>query len=84
MSPSAIDLQDALAAVREILGPGRGGTPVEPGSRLVDLGLDSLDAAELFLLLEEKAGQALDPGSAGELERVEDLTRLRPAPATGS
>ncbi len=84
MNSSAIDLPDALAAVREILGTGRGGAPVEAGSRLVDLGLDSLDAAELFLLLEEKAGQPLDPGSAGELERVEDLTRLRPAQATGA
>lgn len=84
MTSSAIDLQDALAAVNEILGPGRQTTPVQADSRLVDLGLDSLDAAELFLLLEEKAGQALDPGSAGELERIEDLTRLRPVQATGS
>ncbi len=75
---SAISLQDAVEAIREILGPGRE-KPVDADSRLVELGLDSLDAAELFLLLEEKAGFALDPGSAGTLDCVADLTRLRPA-----
>ena len=75
---TVIRLEDAVEAITEILGPGRT-RPVDAESRLLDLGLDSLDAAELFLLLEEKAGFALDPASAGALERVADLTRLRAA-----
>jgi len=75
---STISLEDAVTAVGKILGPGRE-QPIDADSRLIDLGLDSLDAAELFLLLEEKAGVPLDPASAGSLERVGDLTQLQPA-----
>ena len=75
---STIRLEEAVDAVLEILGPRRA-QAIDADSRLVELGLDSLDAAELFLLLEEKAGFALDPASAGALERVADLTRLRAA-----
>jgi acyl carrier protein len=79
MTSGPISLQDALEAIREILGPGRQAEELDADSQLVDLGLDSLDAAEIFLLLEEKAGEPLDPASAGELQRVEDLTKLRAA-----
>ncbi len=75
---STIRLEEAVDAVLEILGPRRA-QAIDADSRLVELGLDGLDAAELFLLLEEKAGFALDPASAGQIERVGDLTRLRPA-----
>jgi acyl carrier protein len=81
LTSASISLQDALEAIDEILGPGRNSAQVKADSRLVDLGLDSLDAAELFLLLEEKAGVQLDPASAGELQSVEDLTKLQPAAA---
>ena len=79
MTSNPISLQDVLDAIAEILGPGRNTGGVDAGSRLVDLGLDSLDAAELFLMLEDRVGQPLDPGSAGELVHVEDLTKLQPA-----
>jgi acyl carrier protein len=79
LSSGPISLQDVLDAITEILGPGRNAAAIEANSRLVDLGLDSLDAAELFLLLEDRIGQPLDPGSAGELVHVEDLTKLQPA-----
>lgn len=39
---------------------------------------DSLDVSEHFLTLEEAADQRLDPAPAGELQRVSDLTKLRP------
>ena len=45
--------------------------------RFEDLGLDSLDVAEIFLYLEEQAGCRLDPESAGVLERVGDLVNLK-------
>lgn len=77
MSSGAVSLQDAIDAIAAIRGPGWK-TEIDPDARLVELGLDSLAAAELFLLLEEKAGRPLDPNSAGELERVADLTRLQP------
>jgi acyl carrier protein len=79
LTPSAISLQDALDAVTEVLSWRLGNRTLDADARLDDLGLDSLDAAELFLRLEEKAGRPLDPASAGELERVEDLTKLKPA-----
>lgn len=79
MTSDGITIENAVEAVDQILGPRRtGGAPVDADARFVDLGLDSLDVAELFLLLEEAAGQQLDPASAGELERVGDLTKLRP------
>ena len=73
-------MQDARDAIAEILGPRQEAAKIETDTRLADLGLDSLDAAELFLLLEEKAGHSLDPGSAGELTDVGDLTKLRLLP----
>ena len=74
-------MQDARDAIAEILGPRREAAEIEAETSLADLGLDSLDAAELFLLLEEKAGRSLDPGSAGELASVGDLIKLRAAPS---
>jgi acyl carrier protein len=82
VTSEAITLQTAIRAVEEVLGPRLGQTPVQAGMSLLELGLDSLDLAELFLVLEESAGQQLDPASAGELERVGDLTRLLPLVAS--
>lgn len=73
-----VTIEQAVDAINELLG-GRGpsGRPVEAEDRLEDLGLDSLDVAELFLTLEAEAGRELDPASAGALERVRDLAELR-------
>ncbi len=72
-----VSAEQAVAAVNEVLGDRRGGNAVGVDDRLEELGLDSLDVAELFLTLEEMAGCQLDPASAGALERVGDLAALR-------
>jgi acyl carrier protein len=75
---SPISEQDAIAAVTEVLdGRGADGTEIDPGTNLHDLGLDSLDLAELFMVLEELAGERLDPTSAGDVVLVGDLCNLR-------
>jgi acyl carrier protein len=74
---SPVSAEQAVGAVNQVLGNRRGGDPVGVDDRLEDLGLDSLDVAELFLTLEELAGCQLDPASAGALERVGDLAGLR-------
>jgi acyl carrier protein len=56
---------------------GRGTQPVDPSTRFDDLGLDSLDLAELFILLEERVGRELDPASANGIETVGELVQLR-------
>jgi len=72
----------AVDAVNEVLGLKRPGfEPVEAGTPLQDLRLDSLDVAELFMALEDHAGIELDPSSARALETVGDLARLRPVGA---
>ncbi|SIR77702.1 phosphopantetheine-binding protein [Williamsia sterculiae] len=47
-------------------------------SAFADIGLDSVDYAELFMALEDSAGARLDPDSASRLIRVGDLMSLRP------
>jgi acyl carrier protein len=79
MSSGGITIEQAVDAVNQILGGRRTGEEAIDGdTRFLDLGLDSLDVSELFLSLEEAADQRLDPGSAGELLKVSDLTKLRP------
>jgi len=79
MSSGGITIEQAVDAVNQILGGRRTGEEMIDGdTRFLDLGLDSLDVSELFLTLEEAADQRLDPGSAGELLKVSDLTKLRP------
>jgi acyl carrier protein len=71
-------LQDVLEARGRPLGA------LAPDTRLAALGLDSRDIAEFFVRLEERTGTVVDPSSAGGLEVVGDLRRLRLVPATGS
>jgi acyl carrier protein len=56
----------------------------EPGSITADtplheLGLNSLESAELFTILEERSGLQLDPESARFHRTVGELTRVRVA-----
>jgi acyl carrier protein len=76
----AIDLDGIVQVVRQVLSERRGirADSIEADTRLEDLGLDSLDIAEVFLNLEEAVGYRLDPDSVPDVDRVEDLTRLRP------
>jgi acyl carrier protein len=69
---------DAVRAVRRVLAnKGEPATEVGVDSLLRDLGLDSLDLAEVLILLEDVVRGELEPASAGRLERVGDLSRLR-------
>ncbi len=80
MASNGITLEQAVDAINDVLRERREGwTPVDADARLVELGLDSFDIAELFIVLEEAAGRQLDPTSAGALERVSDLVNLRPS-----
>lgn len=75
---SAISTDDAVAAVVEILAEKNRATEhITSSSSLSDLGLDSLDTAELFMALEDISGTRLDPDSAANLHTVADLTRLK-------
>jgi acyl carrier protein len=51
---------------------------ITPDTNLRDLGLDSLERAEIFLDLEDAAGVELDQQSAEGVEVVADLADLRP------
>lgn len=73
-----LSVEHAVKAVSEALEERPGPSQrVDATTRLDALGLDSLDFAELFMILEERAGLRLDPDSATELVVVADLTRLR-------
>ena len=68
----------AVEAVNQVMSERRADwEPVGEDTRFEDVGLDSLDLAELFIVLEEKAGTELDPASAEGLETVGDLVKLR-------
>ncbi len=69
----------AVEAVNEVLATKRQRfDEVTPETDLVDLGLDSLEVAELFATLEDRSGLELDPDSARSLRSVADLARLQP------
>lgn len=72
-----IRIEDAIEAVAEILedrGIDWGAVTAETNLR--DVGLDSLELAELFMILEERAGTRLDPESGADVVVVADLTGL--------
>lgn len=81
MSESVLTVEAAVEAVQGLLADKKPGSGrVTPDTVLTELGLDSMDAAELLLRLEEAAGVALDPSSAGEAKTVADLAKMQPAP----
>jgi acyl carrier protein len=72
-----ISESDAIEAVSEILASrGIDWGAVTPRTDLRDIGLDSLELAELFMILEERAGTRFDPASASDVAVVADLTML--------
>jgi acyl carrier protein len=76
----AVDLSAAIYAVRTVAaGRLAGDRPgvIDADTRLDELSLDSLDLAELFALLEERAGAHLDASSVERVVTVGDLTKLR-------
>ena len=76
--PAGITVDEAVRAVAEVLEDRVGDWgAIRPDTALAGLGLDSFDVAELFMILEEVAGDPIDPRSAEGLAIVGDLTRLR-------
>jgi acyl carrier protein len=76
---AVVSVDAAVTAVGDMLRARRGdGIAVDARTRLRDIGLDSLDAAELIVVLEEMVGLELDQESLEGVETVGDLTRVRP------
>jgi acyl carrier protein len=75
---SVISERHAINAVNEVLEAREGmWGEIDLGTSLLDLGFDSLELSELFMVLEELAGERLDPASAGDVVLVADLCTLR-------
>jgi acyl carrier protein len=70
------DVIDAVHRVRQNKGlPPIG---ISPDSKPRDLELDSLDTAEILVLLEGRAGGELDLFAAGPIVCLRDFARLKP------
>lgn len=64
-------VNEVLANTRAQFEPAGAQTPLD------DLGLDSLEVAELFATLEDRSGLELDPDSAHSFKTVGDLAQLQ-------
>jgi acyl carrier protein len=74
-----LTVEMVVEAVNEVLGTKRQSfEEVTPDTELNDLGLDSLEVAELFATLEDRSGLELDPDSARSVLTVGDLAQLQP------
>ena len=78
-----VGLDDAVGALRELVAARR--PDLDPDAmgadtQLDELGLDSLDVAELVMSLEQRTGAFLDATSVDRIVTVADLTRLQPLP----
>ncbi len=75
---AVVTLDVAVTAVGDVLRARHGDEiAVDARTPLRELGLDSLDAAELIVVLEEIVGLELDQESLEDVETVGDLTRVR-------
>jgi acyl carrier protein len=78
MGPVSINIAvDAVKQVTE-LRQADGIPPITADTALDELGFDSLEVAELFVILEERCGAQLDATSVDQVVRVKDLTGLQP------
>jgi acyl carrier protein len=75
---TVITVDDAVEAVKRVLSrKSVDGIDLQPDTRFEDLGLDSLDAADLCITLEEIAGRPLDVSSLSEAATIADLAAVR-------
>lgn len=82
-----ITVQDAMNAVQEVLS--RKESPqcqvkIHPDTRLSDLMLESLDIAEILVILEEKVGDELNASAIYRLSTVRDLIELNRRESQGA
>ena len=77
--PPPVTLELALRAVSDVL-PARRRPRVAlgPDTRFEDLGMSSLDVAEVFVRLEELVGRPLDASEVESTHTIGDLLALRP------
>lgn len=79
--PAAIAVTEAQAvrSISDLLEDrGADASEIHGDTPLVELGLDSIELAELFMMLEETLGVRFDPASATDVSTVGDFTKLRP------
>jgi acyl carrier protein len=78
LSQTGLDVNAVVAVVSDVLAVTQADPrPATAETRLEELGMSSLDFAELLAALEEAAGGEIDMSSVAGLETVEDLVRLR-------
>lgn len=69
--------REALAVIERVLIEDlTRGAPVDPGQRLRDLALDSMELLVLVVELEDRFRVRLEAGDAGEAATLGDLARL--------
>ncbi len=75
----AVALDDVVAALERVIRERRRSpVAIAADTRLDRLGFDSLDVAEIFLVLEEQVGFRLDTESVTRALVVSDFVGLRP------
>jgi acyl carrier protein len=75
-----VTLDQALEAVNSVLAKSRRNAPVATAeTTMEELGLTSLDIAEVVVALEDLIGGELDTANAADVNRVGDLVLLRRA-----
>lgn len=93
MAPDRITVEDVVSLIRQQLGPKLpADAELGPQSELEDLGLSSLDQAELFLKVEEEVALELDPTVAADVTTLgefvavlnEQIAHQTPAQAPGA
>jgi acyl carrier protein len=77
-APTLLTAERAVAAVSELLADRTADWgEIDAATPFDQLAFDSIELAELFMLLEEMLGAAIDTGCGETLTVVGDLTRLR-------
>jgi acyl carrier protein len=85
MQYEVVTVTSAVEAVNDVLlGLYPDAVPATADTELRELPLESIDFAEVFVMLEERAGVELDLSSLSEIRTVADLTRALPAPAAAA
>lgn len=68
-----VTIDEATAIIRSKLGARRAQQEISASSKLDDLGMSSLEIADVFLALEDLVGYELDATAAADVQTVEEL-----------
>ncbi len=74
-----ISIEIVLNAFQQVLAhrPEPAPSNLDGQTRVVDLDLESLDLAEILILIEQEVGYELDPYSVNPIDVVLDFTRFK-------